>query len=214
MRARNRKGLKRRIALCTDVTVQAPEENRGKWNAVFGNDNPIHLEIGCGKGKFIAEMAALHPNINFIAMERVENIIILAMEKVKNAELPNVRFLQTEAHRLPEFFETGEISRIYLNFSDPWPKNRHAKRRLTSEKFLPLYRKVLADGGAIWMKTDNRALFDYSIESFEENGFLLQNVCYDLHHSSFPDNIMTEYEQNFSSKGFPIHRLEAYPKTE
>ena len=212
MRPRNRKGLERRVAECADVTVQNPQQCRGVWKSVFGNDHPIHLELGCGKGRFVTQMATLHPDINFIALERVENIIVLAMEKVREAELPNVRFLTTEAKFLPEIFAENEIDRIYLNFSDPWHKNRHAKRRLTSERFLPLYRTILRPGGSIWMKTDNRPLFDYSIQSFEENGYTLKNVCFDLHHSDFEGNVMTEYEQNFSSKGFPIHRLEAFPK--
>ena len=211
MRARNRKGLSRRMALCEDIQIKSPEEWKGRWKALFSNENPIHLEIGCGKGKFITEMASAHPEINFIAIERVENIIVLAMEKVKVLELPNVRFLSVDAHHLTEYFAEGEIDRIYLNFSDPWPKKRHIKRRLTSSTFLPLYRAILSPDGVIWMKTDNRDLFDYSIQSFEENNFTLSNVCYDLHKSDFPGNIMTEYEQNFSSKGFPIHRLEAKP---
>ena len=211
MRPRNRKGLVQRMALCTDITILNPTENRGNWNKIFGNDHPIHLEVGCGKGRFITETAALHPEINFIALERVENVIILAMEKVKERELPNVRFLSADAHQLQEIFAESEIERIYLNFSDPWPKKRHTKRRLTSETFLPLYRYILRPDGSIWMKTDNRPLFDYSVQTLEANGFELRNVCYDLHRSDFPDNIMTEYEENFSSKGFPIHRLEAYP---
>ncbi len=211
MRARNRRGLKQRVSNCSAVQIKEPTLHKGKWHEVFSNSNPIHLELGCGKGKFITEMAILHPNINFIAMERVENIIVLAMEKALEQNIPNIRFLQIDAHELLDIFEEGEIDRIYLNFSDPWPKTKHAKRRLTSEVFLPIYRKVLSKDGCIWQKTDNRALFDYSLESFKEGGYALDHVSFDLHHSDFTGNVMTEYEINFSSKGFPIHRLEATP---
>ena len=211
MRARNRKGLDRRVALCEQVKIETPSEWKGAWKDVFGNENPIHLEIGCGKGKFITEMALAYPDINFIALERVENIIVLAMEKAIRLELPNVRFLTIDAHTLTDVFAENEVERIYLNFSDPWPKKRHAKRRLTSPAFLPIYRTILAPNGRIWMKTDNVSLFEYSIQSFQDNGYTLENVTDDLHHSDFSPNIMTEYELNFSSKGFPIHRLEAIP---
>lgn len=211
MRARNRRGLHHRITLCSDVQIKNPKEYKGKWNEVFGNDHPIHLELGCGKGKFITEMALLHPDINFIAVERVENIIVLAMEKALAQEIPNIRFLQIDAKNLPDIFENEEIERIYLNFSDPWPKTKHAKRRLTSSVFLPIYKKVLSKSGNIWMKTDNRALFEFSLASFEKNDYALSNVTFDLHASDFEGNVKTEYEINFSEKGFPIHRLEASP---
>ncbi len=212
MRARIRKGLDRRVQECENVLLREPEQYKGHWHTVFGNNAPIHLELGCGKGKFTVETAIAHPEINLIAVEKVENILVLAMEKAMEAEVRNLRFLNIDAKNLTDIFAEHEIDRIYLNFSDPWPKKRHAKRRLTSERFLPIYRQILTENGAVHMKTDNRALFDYSLQSFEDNGYRLEHVTFDLHHSDFKDNIMTEYEMNFSSQGYPIHRLEAYLK--
>ena len=185
---------------------------QGGWEEIFGNDRPVHIEIGCGKGKFVEEMAANNPEINFIAVEKCLDVLVLAMERSKNAELSNVRFVPGDILTLAELFPEGIGERIYLNFSDPWPKNSTAKRRLTADGFLNLYRKVLKPGGGIWMKTDNRKLFEFSLMSFEQNGFLLKNVCYDLHNSDFRGNVMTEYETRFAEQGMPIHRLEAYVK--
>ena len=188
------------------------ELSQGGWTEAFGNENPVHIEIGCGKGKFVTEMAQQNPNINFIAVEKCLDVLVLAMERVKNAELTNVRFVPGDILTLAELFPEGTGERIYLNFSDPWPKNGTAKRRLTADGFLNLYRKILKRSGGIWMKTDNRRLFEFSISSFEQNGFLLKNVCYDLHNSDFQGNVMTEYETRFAEQGMPIHRLEAYLK--
>jgi len=184
---------------------------KGKWK---GEKKEVHLEIGCGKGNFICGMAAKNPDIMFVGIECVENVIVTAMEKVAEAGLTNVTFICANARYLGDFFETGEISRIYLNFSDPWPKSRHEKNRLTSETFMPLYIKLLCDGGTIFQKTDNRDLFDYSLEVYRNFGCTLRNVTFDLH--SEPDygendgleNVVTEYEARFVGLGVPICRAE------
>ncbi len=171
------------------------------------------MEIGCGKGSFIVELARRHPDRNYIAVEKISDVILLAMEKAKAAELTNVRFLIGDAGTLTEVFKKGDISRIYLNFSDPWPKAGYAKRRLTHRGFLEKYKSILTDDGEIHFKTDNRALFDFSLEEFEACGFALRNVTNDLHNSPYNEgNIVTEYETNFSAKGFTINRVEAYLK--
>lgn len=211
MRIRKRKHTDQRIQVCNHLVCENPEENKGKWQEFFGNDNPIHIEIGCGKGDFIVELSRRNPDINYIAIEKEKNVIVLALEKANAAERDNVVYCNSYAENLTDFFEKGEIKRIYLNFSDPWKKSRHAKRRLTSEKFLESYKEILSDDGSIFFKTDNRGLFDFSLEQFPLCGFRLENVTTDLHNSQYAkDNIMTEYERNFSAKGFPINRLEAY----
>lgn len=209
MRMRKKKNCDARMEKCGDILVTNPEDLKGKWNNVFGNDNPIHIEIGCGKGNFVVGMAKKFPNINFIAIEKVRDVIVMAMEKAVAAELTNVRFVDMDAEKLEEFFEYGEISRIYLNFSDPWKKKKQAKRRLTHKNFLDRYKKVLRQGDYIWFKTDNKALFDFSLNSFTSENYKLENISLDLHNSDFKDNVMTEYEQRFSEAGMPIYRLEA-----
>ena len=211
MRIRKRKHTDERIERCGKLLCASPEENKGKWQEFFGNSNPIHLEIGCGKGDFMVELARRNPDINYIALEKEKDVIVIALEKAAAAGIENVIYCNSYAENLTDFFEKNEIQRVYLNFSDPWKKSRHAKRRLTSEKFLISYREILPDDGSIFFKTDNRPLFDFSLEQFPLCGFRLENVTFDLHNSEFAaDNIMTEYERNFSAKGFPINRLEAY----
>lgn len=211
MRIRKRKHTDERIEACRELLCENPEENKGKWHEVFGNSNPVHLEIGCGKGDFIVELSRRNPDINYIAIEKEKDVIVLALEKAQAAGTTNVVYCNSYAENLEDFFEKGEIERIYLNFSDPWKKSRHAKRRLTSSLFLQSYKNILTDDGSIFFKTDNRPLFDFSLEQFPLCGFRLENVTFDLHNSEFAaDNIMTEYERNFSAKGFPINRLEAY----
>ncbi|MBQ9922238.1 MAG: tRNA (guanosine(46)-N7)-methyltransferase TrmB [Clostridia bacterium] len=211
MRIRKRKHTDERIERCGELLCALPEENKGKWQEFFGNSNPIHLEIGCGKGDFMVELARRNPDINYIALEKEKDVIVIALEKAQAAGITNVTYCNSYAENLTDFFEKNEIQRVYLNFSDPWKKSRHAKRRLTSEKFLISYREILPDDGSIFFKTDNRPLFDFSLEQFPLCGFRLENVTFDLHNSEFAaDNIMTEYERNFSAKGFPINRLEAY----
>lgn len=210
MRMRRKRHREERMEACGGLMItELPE---GGWKEIFGNENSVHIEIGCGKGKFVTDMATEHPDTNFIAVEKCLDVLVLAMERAKGAELSNVRFVPGDILTLAELFPEGIGERIYLNFSDPWPKNSTAKRRLTADGFLQLYRKVLKPEGGIWMKTDNRKLFEFSLMSFEQNGFVLQNVCYDLHHSDFQGNIMTEYETRFTEQGMPIHRLEAYLK--
>ncbi|MDD6763334.1 MAG: tRNA (guanosine(46)-N7)-methyltransferase TrmB [Clostridiales bacterium] len=209
MRMRKKKNCAARIERCGDIRITEPEQYKGKWHEVFGNDNPIHIEIGCGKGAFVTGMAELHPDINFIAIEKVEDVIVMAMEKAVAKELSNVRFMDMDAERLEDFFEKGEIKRIYLNFSDPWKKNKQAKRRLTHKNFLDRYKRVLNNGDYIWFKTDNMKLFEFSLNSFAQENFKLRNITLDLHNSGFEGNVITEYEQRFLDLGQPIYRLEA-----
>lgn len=209
MRMRKKKNCTARMEKCGDILVTNPEALKGKWSGVFGNNNPIHIEIGCGKGNFIVQTAIKYPDINFIAIEKVPDVIVMAMEKAVAAGISNVRFVDMDADKLEEFFEYGEICRIYLNFSDPWKKKKQAKRRLTHKNFLDKYKKVLRHGDYIYFKTDNRALFDFSLNSFAQENFKLENISLDLHNSDFKDNVMTEYEQRFSEAGMPIYRLEA-----
>ena len=209
MRMRKKKNCAARIERCGDIRITDPENHKGNWNKVFGNDNPIHVEIGCGKGSFIVGMAKLYPDVNFIAIEKVEDVIVMAMEKAIANEVGNVRFMDLDAERIEDFFEKGEIKRIYLNFSDPWKKSKQAKRRLTHKNFLDRYKKVLNSGDYIWFKTDNQKLFEFSLNSFCDEGFKLQNITLDLHNSGFEGNVVTEYEQRFMDLGQPIYRLEA-----
>lgn len=209
MRMRKKKNCAARMERCSDIRITEPERFKGKWSEVFGNDNPIHIEIGCGKGSFVKGMAEMYPDINFIAIEKVEDVIVMAMEKVMAAGLANVRFMDLDAERIEDFFEKGEIERIYLNFSDPWKKSKQAKRRLTHKNFLDRYKKVLCNGSYIWFKTDNRPLFEFSLNSFAQENFKLENITLDLHNSGFEGNVITEYEQRFLELGQPIYRLEA-----
>ena len=209
MRMRKKKNCAARIERCSDIRITEPEQYKGKWNEVFGNDNPIHVEIGCGKGSFVVGMAKMYPDVNFIAIVKVEAVIVMAMEKAIENEVTNVLFMDLDAERIEDFFEKGEIERIYLNFSDPWKKSKQAKRRLTHKNFLDRYKKVLNEGSYIWFKTDNRKLFEFSLNSFCAEGFKLQNITLDLHDSGFEGNVITEYEQRFIDLGQPIYRLEA-----
>ena len=195
------------------IAVKEEKENKGKWNQIFQNENPIHIEIGMGKGQFILTLAKQNPDINYIGIERYSCVLLRALEKFDTeefCELKNVRFICMDAMTLPEVFEQNEVAKIYLNFSDPWPKARHARRRLTSTRFLAQYDQVLAAEGVVEFKTDNRGLFEFSLEQLTEHGYSLKNVSLDLHSSDFEGNIVTEYEQKFVSQGFPIYRLEAY----
>ena len=206
---RKKKNLGARWERCATYLVDAPDDMKGKWSERFGNDRPIHLEIGCGKGGFVTGMAKMYPDVNFIAVEKVQDVMVMAMEKAAAAGLTNVLFMDMDAERIEDVFEKGEISRIYLNFSDPWKKNKQAKRRLTHKRFLDRYKNVLNNGDDIWFKTDNKALFEFSLNSFAEENFKMQNITLDLHNSKFEGNIMTEYETRFSEMGMPIYRVEA-----
>ena len=213
MRMRKKKNLDVRLARCAPVMVDDPRAWRGRWNELFGNNHPIRLEIGCGKGRFNLETARRNPDVNFVAIEREEGALIMATEKAMDAALPNLRFLSFDAAALGEIFAPGEVSLIYLNFSDPWPPNRQRKRRLTWRAFLAVYDQILSDDGAIFFKTDNQRLFEWSLGELCQNGWLLQNISLDLHNSDY-DNIMTEYEEKFSAQGYRIYRLEARKRIE
>lgn len=210
MRLRNVPGAKETI-IQSDFSIQEPKTYRGKWKEEFKNEDPIHIEIGMGKGKFILEMAERNPEINYIGIEKYSSVLVRAVEKTENFEGENLRLIRMDAEEIEEVFAPEEVDRIYLNFSDPWPKDRHAKRRLTSARFLERYDHILAPDGRIMFKTDNRNLFDFSLEQIEEAGWILENYTYDLHNSKFNEgNVMTEYEEKFSAKGNPICRLTAY----
>lgn len=184
----------------------------GRWAEVFGRTAPLHVEIGVGKGTFLTELAARHPNVNYVGLEAQQGVLYFAARKAAEQALPHVRLLVFDAARLTELFAPGEVDRIYLNFSDPWPKKRHAKRRLTSETFLIRYQAVLKPGGEIHFKTDNAGLFAYSFKTMTREGWQLSRVTHDLHALGEPDNIMTEYERKFSARGAKIGRLIArYP---
>lgn len=184
------------------------EECKGRWNEVFGNDNPIHVEIGCGKGRFISEMAKANPDINYVGIERQTTVIAIAARKI-DEEQKNIFLMQADVEYLENYFDVGEIKRLYINFCDPWPKKRQAKRRLTHKNFLEKYKGIFGDKAEIFFKTDNRNLFEFSLEEMCNNGWKFSNISLDLHNSQCEGNIMTEYEEKFSSKGMPIYRLEA-----
>lgn len=208
MRLRNIKGSKEFIE-ASPYVIQEPEQLKGKWSSLFHNNHPLHIEIGMGKGQFIHELAASNPDINFIGIEMYSSVLYRALEKRAETELENLFFLRFDAKYLADIFDHGEVSRIYLNFSDPWPKDRHAKRRLTSAGFLAIYNEILTSDGFIQFKTDNRDLFDFSVETVEESALWnINEITYDLHHSEFLEgNIMTEYESRFVAEGKPICRF-------
>ncbi|MBR3117199.1 MAG: tRNA (guanosine(46)-N7)-methyltransferase TrmB [Bacilli bacterium] len=207
MRLRNNKNAKS-ILEESKYVVKNPESNKGKWSKNFGNKNPIEIEIGCGKGNFIIENALTYPDKNFIGIEMYDTVLMYAVNKIEK-DIPNLRFIRMDARLLDEVFDK-EIDLIYLNFSDPWPKTRNAKRRLTHERFLTVYDKVFKKDKKIFMKTDNVNLFEFSIESLSCYGYKLKNISLDLVNSNFEGNIMTEYEKKFTEKGIKINRLEAY----
>lgn len=199
------------------VAIKNVKEYKGKWNMIFQNDNPVYIEIGMGKGQFILNLARQNPQINYVGIERYSSVLLRALEKFDTeefCELKNVRFICMDAMELPEVFELSEVAKIYLNFSDPWPKKRHARRRLTSTQFFAQYDKVLAGEGVVEFKTDNRPLFEFSLEQVEEAGWKLLGKTFDLHHDAQMNegNVMTEYEEKFSSMGNPIHKLIATRK--
>lgn len=210
MRLRNVKGSRETIS-SNEYVIQEPEKLKGNWKEFFGNDYPIHIEIGMGKGKFLTQLATQNPNINYIGIEKYSSVLVRAIEKRIELDIDNLFFIRFEAEYINDIFDTNEIDRVYLNFSDPWPKDRHAKRRLTSKEFLARYDKLLVPKGYVIFKTDNRDLFDFSLEEVELAGWKLLNKTYDLHHSEYvKGNVMTEYEERFSSMGNPICRLAAY----
>lgn len=193
-----------------EIVIPNPAELKGKWKAEFNNDNALHIEVGTGKGQFITGMAKQNPTINYIGIELYDSVMVSALENAISAQpLPNLRLLKVNGADLEQYFKKNDVERVYLNFSDPWPKMRHAKRRLTHEEFLKLYEAILVDNAEIHFKTDNRGLFEYSLTSMSAYGMLIKEVSLDLHVNMPTENIMTEYEEKFSAKGQPIYRVEA-----
>ncbi len=186
-----------------------PVSKHKRWKDNFSEAQPIHLEIGTGKGQFICGMAKQYPNVNFVGIEVVKSIIVSAVQKVKDEDVNNVKLINEDAKDLREMFSENEIDHIYLNFSDPWPKNRHEKRRLTYSTFLEQYKTILKEKGKVTLKTDNQSLFEYSLVSFSNFGMVLEEVTLDLHEIEDSTNVMTEYEEKFSAKGQPIYKCVA-----
>ncbi|MGG6831775.1 UNVERIFIED_CONTAM: tRNA (guanosine(46)-N7)-methyltransferase TrmB [Streptococcus canis] len=209
MRVRKRKGAEEHLANNPHYVILNPEDAKGRWHDVFGNDHPIHIEVGSGKGGFITGMALKNPDINYIGIDIQLSVLSHALDKVLASEAPNVKLLRVDGSSLTNYFEDGEVDMVYLNFSDPWPKTKHEKRRLTYKDFLDTYKRILPEHGEIHFKTDNRGLFEYSLASFSQYGMTLKQVWLDLHASGFEGNVMTEYEEKFSSKGQVIYRVEA-----
>lgn len=208
MRLRNVRGSKEAMVESEYVFTE-PKELFGKFGEIFGNDNPIHIEIGMGKGQFITTLAGLNPDINYVGIEKYSSVLIRAVEKQNELKLPNLKFIRMDAEEIVDVFGENEVARIYLNFSDPWPKDRHAKRRLTSSQFFERYDRILAKDGEVQFKTDNAELFDFSVEEIKSGKWNLVAVTYDLHNDSVMNegNIMTEYEERFSAMGNPIKKL-------
>ncbi|MBE7088493.1 MAG: tRNA (guanosine(46)-N7)-methyltransferase TrmB [Clostridiales bacterium] len=220
MRMHKKPHLEERISACSKVVTVADLSDKNmlssvqkkeylQFNKIFGNDNPVHLEIGCGKGKFVLEMARLHPSVNFIALEKITNVIIDGCEKLLKEPLNNVYFLNASAEVLQKYFPNGSVERIYLNFSNPLPKMGYAKQRLTHPKFLQIYRNILTANGEIWQKTDNEDFYNFSVESYGEENYKIISTCRDLKNNPFDGNVVTEHEQRFTDMGLPIFRIVA-----
>lgn len=208
MRMRRKKHREERMENCIDIMLKEPFP-KGETYKVFGNENPIHIEIGCGKGGFITTLAENNPDINYIAIEKNGDVLVLAMEKVMQKGLKNVRFIFGDATFINDIVAPGEISRIYINFCDPWHKTGHAKRRLTHRNYLEIYKNLLeSTNGEVFFKTDNRKLFEFSLNECVDLGLKMRNITLDLHNSGYEGNIMTEYEKLFSEQGMPIYRME------
>ena len=210
MRLRNVPGA-RDVMAANEYVFTEPEGMAGTWSQVFGNSNPVHIEIGMGKGRFITTLAGMNPDINYVGIEKYSSVLLRAVEKQDELCLPNLRFIRMDAENITSVFGKEEVDRIYLNFSDPWPKDRHAKRRLTSRQFFARYDEILKSTGRVEFKTDNRPLFDFSVEEVNEAGWKLSVCTYDLHNDEklVEGNVMTEYEERFSSHGNPICKLVA-----
>lgn len=213
MRLRNVPGARDTIVE-SPFTIKDETTKKGKWKEVFGNDNPVFIEVGMGKGQFITTLAIQNPDINYVGIEKYSSVLVRAIEKQEEFQLPNLYFIRMEAENIGDVFGEEEVSGIYLNFSDPWPKDRHAKRRLTSLQFLERYEKILKKEGHVVFKTDNRDLFDFSLEQVElAPNWILLNHTFDLHHSEYVEgNVMTEYETRFVEKGNAICRMEIMQK--
>lgn len=209
MRVRNKPYALEKLAKYPEYVINEPEKYKGKWQSLFAKNQPLHIEVGSGKGRFINEMAKAHPDINYIGIEMNKNVLVNALDYLIDSDVPNLKLLHVDGRDLREYFADGEIDQLYLNFSDPWPKAKHEKRRLTYKTFLETFEQILRKNGEIHFKTDNRGLFEYSLSSFSKYGMILEQVWLDLHNSDFEGNIMTEYEEKFSSKGQVIYRVEA-----
>ena len=205
MRLKNIPGSREVIGACGFVEHE-PEKWVGRWRERFGNDRPVWVEIGMGKGQFLMELARRNPQINFIGIEKYSSVLLRAVQKMEEEPLPNLCFVRMDAQELENVFGEGELDRIFLNFSDPWPKERHAKRRLPSSAFLARYDRILKADGELEFKTDNRALFDFAVEELEGTAWRVRELTYDLHRDARLNegNIMTEYEEKFSALGNPI----------
>lgn len=213
MRVKRKKHGTERLEACRELLISDIKSEKRDPKSFFSNENPVRIEIGCGKGDFVVGMAEKFPNVNFIAVEKISDVLVIAAEKVKASGLKNIRLCCCDAKDLNEGLKEGSVDAIYLNFSDPWPKSKHYKRRLTYREFLEGYKKLLKPFGEICFKTDNRGLFDFSLPEFEESGFELSQLTYDLHSSEYANgNVMTEYERRFSSLGTPINRVVAAKK--
>lgn len=208
MRMRKRSNLEPRMEKCAELMITEPETLMGHWAENFEGFKNIHLELGCGKGRFTVETAANAPETLFVAVEKERSAMVIAMERIMDRGLNNVRFIDGDVAKLPEIFAPGEISRFYINFCDPWPKSRDAKFRLTSPGFLRRYGSLLPEGGEIHFKTDNTPLFDWSVEQFEDEGWELSQLTHDLHKNG-PVGVMTDYEAKFYAEGLKINRLQA-----
>ncbi|KRE75623.1 tRNA (guanosine(46)-N7)-methyltransferase TrmB [Paenibacillus sp. Soil750] len=223
MRLRGRKGIREDIERQKELVVLNAKDYKGKWSELFGNNNPIHAELGMGKGRFISEMSKKYPNINFIGVDMYDELIRKASEKAKVAHeitvekeedavvlsIPNLRLMLFNIEHIEEAFAEGELERVYLNFSDPWPKKKHARRRLTHPGFVAKYQQILNDKGEIHLKTDSQSLFEFSLNSFADMGLRMRNISLNLHVDGIhPDHVMTEYETKFAGQGMNIHRLE------
>lgn len=209
MRVRKRAGAPELVAAHPEFVVADPTEWKGRWQERFGNDHPIHIEIGMGKGQFITGMAKANPDINYIGIEMQISVVSIALDKLIAEEIPNVQLLHVDGSALTNYFADHEVDQIYLNFSDPWPKKKHEKRRLTSKAFLTVDEQIIRPNGEIHFKTDNQGLFEYSLASFSQYGMILKQVWLDLHTSTYEGNIMTEYEEKFANRGQRIYRVEA-----
>lgn len=208
MRLRKKKGVEELLLEFPNV-ITNPNGYIGKWKELFPNQSPIHLEIGMGRGGFLRALSKKHPEINYIGMERVATLVYDAVIKSVDSNPNNLKFIWNNAHYIEEVFMLSEIDRIYLNFSDPWPKPRHTKKRLTNRLFLKKYEEILNPKGEIHFKTDNEGLFLFSIDEFKESGWAINHITYDLHKENNEDNILTEYEKRFIQQGKKIFRLEA-----
>ena len=207
MRLRNISGARDAIAE-SPLVIHEPEKLKGKWRERFGNNRPIRIEIGMGKGKFIHELAEKNPKVNYIRLEKYSSVLLRALQKMEAFPVPNLLFIRMDAENITEVFDTGEVERIYLNFSDPWPKDRHAKRRLPSAEFLKRYDRILEKDGVLEFKTDNKGLFDFALEEVPAAGWEALKISFDLHRDEEMgrDNVMTEYEEKFSALGNPIYK--------